>query len=91
MKLILILLEIYGGGCAFLLLMAFCANLVRNEGRFDAEMKMMVWFSFLWPIMTLILLSWIPCFIRERSEQKELILLLEKRSQNERSEVTERF
>jgi hypothetical protein len=85
------MLEIYAGGCAFLLVMAFCANLVRNEARFDAEMKMMVWFSILWPIMTLILISWIPCFIRERSEQKSLILLLEKHSQNEGSEATERF
>ena len=82
MKLILIILEIYAGGCASLLMMAFCANLVRNEAKFDAEMKMMVWFSVLWPIMTLILLSWIPCFIRERNEQKSLTLLLEKRGQN---------
>ena len=82
MKLILIILEIYAGGCAFLLMMAFCANLVRNEARFDAEMKMMVWFSILWPIMTVILLSWIPCFMRERSEKKRIILLLEKLSQN---------
>jgi hypothetical protein len=42
----------------------------------------MVWFSILWPIMALILLSWIPCFMRERNEQNGLILQLEKRGQN---------
>lgn len=83
MKWILVIFEIYGGGCAFLLLMTFCANLLRNEWKFDAEMKAVVWFIILWPIMTLTLLCWIPGQLMEISENKRLTRLSKERRQIE--------
>jgi hypothetical protein len=59
MNSILILLEIYAGGSALMFLLAFGSNLFRNEGKFDVEMKLMLWLSILWPAMALIPLLWI--------------------------------
>jgi hypothetical protein len=70
MKLILILLEIYAGGFAFLFLLAFGLNFFRNEGKFDVEMKLLIWLSILWPIMALTPLLWIRDLLRERREFK---------------------
>jgi hypothetical protein len=81
MNSILIILEIYAGGCAILLLLSFCINLLENEGKFCVEMKLMIWFSILWPIMVLVPLFWLHEYLREKRELKELILE-EKNRQN---------
>lgn len=45
-------------------------------------MKLMIWFSILWPIMVLVPLFWLHEYLREKRELKELILE-EKSRQNE--------
>jgi hypothetical protein len=82
MKLILILLEIYAGGLAFLLLLTFCVNLLENEGKFGVEIKLMIWFSILWPVLVLVPLFWIHEYLREKRELMKPVLE-EKSRQNE--------
>jgi hypothetical protein len=82
MKLILIMLEIYASGCAIFLLLSFCVNLLGNEGKFTVETKLLIWFSILWPVIALVPLFWIHEHLREKRENKELILE-EKRSGNQ--------
>jgi H+/gluconate symporter-like permease len=82
MKLILILLEIYAGGLAFLLLLSFCVNLLENEGKFGVEIKLMIWFSILWPVLVLVPLFWIYEYLREKRELIQPVLE-EKSRQNE--------
>jgi hypothetical protein len=91
MKWILIILEIYAGGCALLMLLAFGVNLLRGEAKFSVEMKMMLCFSIIWPLVAFVPLFWLRDCLTERRENKLVLQLLEKRSQNEPSEVTERF
>jgi H+/gluconate symporter-like permease len=82
MKLILTLLEIYTVGCAFILVWAFCSNLINNRGKFDVEMKMMIWCAILWPIMAVFPVFWIYEYLCEKGEHKRFALLLEKQHQN---------
>jgi hypothetical protein len=89
MKFILFMFEIYAGGCAIFLLLSFCVNLLENEGKFGVEMKLMIWFSILWPVLALVPLFWIHEYLREKRENKGLILE-EKRRGNEGTINSER-
>jgi hypothetical protein len=84
MKLILIILEIYAGGCVLLMLLVFCGSRLRNEPMFDEGMKWILLFAIFWPLFALVPLFWIcellalvPLFFRERSEYRRLVRLAE--------------